>query len=168
MPSPRQTRGSHSATTAGRNEGIYSDIVLGNYLMYKYLYILNKMAIDLIGKSSNDILALLYNKYPNPPKYINPTKFKYNTGSPNEAIDTAAWSFVTPQFVNDKYTGIWISSSDGGGILNNDEFIKELLSNTKELEEATIPKNGGRRRAQRKTKVKSKKRANKRRTRSRK
>ena len=83
-----------------------------------------------------------------------------------EAIDTDEWKFVRPEYVNGKYTGNWIPSSGGGGILNNDEFIKELLSNPIELEEAKIPTNGGRRKRQ--TKVKSKKRANKRRTRSRK
>jgi hypothetical protein len=127
------------------------------------------MATDLNGKSSNDIIKLLKVKYPTPPRYINPKNFKYNPpGNPDEAIDTYEWKFVSPQYVNGKYTGNWIPSSGGGGILNNDEFIKELLLNTNGLEEAKLQTNGGRRRAQRKTKVKSKKRANKRRTRSRK
>ncbi len=128
------------------------------------------MDSDLKDKTSNEILKLLKGKYqyPPPPRYINPKNFKYNTGNPDEAIDTYEWKFVSPEYVNGKYTGIWIPSSGGGGIFNNDKFIEELLSNTKGLEEAKPPKNGGRRRAQRKTKVKSKKRANKRRTRSRK
>ena len=122
---------------------------------------------SLKSKSSNEILQLLKNKYPNPPRYINPKKFKYNTGIPGEAIFTHEWVFVRPEYSNNKYTGNW-THSGSGGILTNDEFIKELLSNTEGLEEAKIPTKGGRRRAQRKTKVKSKKRANKRRTRSRK
>jgi hypothetical protein len=52
-------------------------------------------------------------------------------------------------------------------VLNNDALVSELLKNENKLKEATIPTSGGRRR-HRHTKVKSKKRANKRRTRSRK
>ena len=129
------------------------------------------MATDLNGKSSNEILELLNKQYQHPPtpRYINPKKFKNHNQPAGDAIDTVEWKFVTPGYVGGKYTGYWVDVGGGsGGIINNDEFIKELLSNTHKLEEATLPTNGGRRRAQRKTKVKSKKRANKRRTRSRK
>lgn len=126
------------------------------------------MDIDLNGKTRNDILKLLKKKYPTPPRYINLTEFKKQNQPAGDAIDTVEWKFVTPGYVGGKYTGFWVDVGGGGGIINNDDFIKELLSNTKGLEEAKLPKNGGRRRAQRKTKVKSKKRANKRRTRSRK
>ena len=127
------------------------------------------MATDLNGKSNNDILKLLNAKYhpPPTPRYIKLTEFKKHKQPAGDAIDTVAWNFVTPGYVGGKYTGDWLYLGSGG-ILNNDDFIKELLSNTNELEEAKLPTNGGRRRAQRKTKVKSKKRANKRRTRSRK
>ena len=133
------------------------------------------MVIDLTGKTKNEILELLKDKYRTPPRYINPKKIHEKIGDADEAIDTDEWKFVKPQYVNGNYTGDWIPSSGGGGILNDDWVIRELLSNTNGLEEAKIPgleeaklpKKGGRRR-QRKTKVKSKKRANKRRTRSRK
>ena len=127
------------------------------------------MDIDLNGKSKNDILKLLNAKYhpPPTPRYINLTEFKKHNQPAGDAIDTVEWKFVTPGYVGGKSTGDWVDLG-GGGILNNDDFIKELLLNTKGLKEAELPKNGGRRRAQRKTKVKSKKRANKRRTRSRK
>ena len=121
---------------------------------------------SLKGKSSNDILELLKGKYQNPPRYINPKKIHEKIGNADEAIDTREWKFVKPEYVNGKYTGKWIPLSGGGGIFNDNWVINKLLSNTTELEEAKIPTNGGRRK--RKTKVKSKKRANKRRTRSRK
>lgn len=123
--------------------------------------------MDLVGKSSNDILKLLKVKYPSPPRYINPKKIDEKIGDADEAIDTNVWNFVTPEYVNGKYTGNWRLSGGGGGILNDEWIVKKLLENTEPLEEAKLPTNGGRRR-QRKTKVKSKKRANKRRTRSRK
>ena len=127
------------------------------------------MDIDLTGKSRNDIIKLLKVKYPNPPRYINLTEFKNHNQPAGDAIETVEWKFVTPGYVGGKYTGYWVDVGSGsGGIINNDEFIKELLLNTSKLEKAELPTNGGRRRAQRKTKVKSKKRANKRRTRSRK
>ena len=124
------------------------------------------MAIDLTGKSSNDILQLLKNKYPNSPRYINPKKIHENIGGTDEAIDTQEWRFVRPKFVDGKFTGEWMKNG-GSALLTDDWVISKLLNNTEQLEEATIRTNGGRRR-QRKTKVKSKKRANKRRTRSRK
>jgi hypothetical protein len=118
---------------------------------------------SLEGKTSGEIRLLLKNKYPNPPRYIKPSQFDSASRVPYEAIDTVNWRYVRP----DNENTAWIDSGQGG-ILTNDELIVELLNNTEQLEEATLPKNGGRRRAQRKTKVKSKKRANKRRTRSRK
>lgn len=127
------------------------------------------MATDLNRKSKNYILELLNAKYhpPPTPRYIDLKKFKNQHQPAGDAIDTVEWTFVTPGYVGEKSTGDWVDLGSGG-ILNNDKFIEELLSNTNELEEAKLPTNGGRRRAQRKTKVKSKKRANKRRTRSRK
>jgi hypothetical protein len=116
--------------------------------------------------SSEDRRKLLNKKYPNPPRYIDPKEFHNNVGGPKEAIDTTEWSYVIPEFVvGVGNTGKWIHSS--GGVLNNDDLVDELLKNENNLKEATIPTSGGRRR-QRQTKVKSKKRANKRRTRSRK
>ena len=123
--------------------------------------------MELQGKSSKQIFQLLKNKYPNPPRYINPKKIHENIGDTDEAIDTDTWRFVIPKIVDGKFTGEW-NTNGGSALLTNDWVINKLLSNTNELEEAKIPTNGGRRRAQRKTKVKSKKRANKRRTRSRK
>ena len=127
------------------------------------------MDIDLTYKTSNGILELLNAKYhpPPTPRYIDLTEFKNHNQPAGDALDTVKWKFVTPGYVGGKSTGYWVDVG-GGGIFNNDKFIQELLSNTNELEEAKLPTNGGRRRAQRKTKVKSKKRANKRRTRSRK
>lgn len=135
------------------------------------------MDIDLKGKTSKEIVELLNQKYPTRPRYINPKKIDNNIGGEYNAIDTATWEFVRPEYVHGKYTGKWWIPV-GSGLLNDDWVIKKLLLNTNELEnatlptneleKATLPTNGGRRRAQRKTKVKSKKRANKRRTRSRK
>ncbi len=121
---------------------------------------------SLKGKSTNDILTLLNNKF-HPPRYINPSQFKAGSKVADEAIDTDNWTYVKPNVQNTA----WVPS--GGNILNDDYLIVELLNNSKLVEEATLPRKdgstkGGRRRAQRKTKAKSKKRANKRRTRSRK
>lgn len=124
-----------------------------------------KVRKSLVGKSTREILELLKNKYPNPPKYIDLSQFKYASRSPHLAIDTTSdWSFVIPQYSDNTYTGHW---NHALGETYNDYFIAELLSNENGLKEATIPSNGGRR-PRRFTRVKSKKRANKRRTRSRK
>ncbi len=144
---------------------------------------------SLEGKSSNDILKLLKIKYPNPPDYIDVSKFTYSSKTPGESIDTSNWKYVRPEYSNKNYTGNWIYS-EMDGILNNDLFISELLLNKKPLIPTTVEKaakakaeaaaakakaeaaaadklNGGRR-PRSLTIVKSKKRANKRRTRSRK
>ena len=117
-------------------------------------------------KSSNEILQLLKNEYPNAPRYIDVSEFIHSSKIPGEAIDTSKWAYVRPQYSDNKYTGNWTEIGQGG-ILNNDDFIVELLLNENPLIKATIPSKGGRR-PRRLTRVKSKKRANKRRTRSRK
>jgi hypothetical protein len=136
---------------------------------------------SLEGKSSNEILEELKKKYPNPPKYIDVSNFSFSSNTPGESIDTSDWKYVRPQYVNDKYTGKWIENGQGG-ILNNNHFIVELLLNEKPLIETTVERaaeaavaakaaaaqSKGGRRPRRLTIVKSKKRANKRRTRSRK
>lgn len=113
----------------------------------------------------SDKVTLLKAKYPNPPKYIDP-KATISEFQWNDKIDTDEWNYVRPVYIDGKYTGKWIPST--GGILNEDYNLALLLSYNGNLVEAKIPTEGGRRR-KRQTKVKSsKKRANKRRTRSRK
>jgi hypothetical protein len=109
---------------------------------------------------------LLDAKYPKDkhPRYIKPEKFDEIYKGTQHAIDTHEWKIVSPEYIGDKPTNNWVSVYT---ILYNEDLITALLENTEPLEEAKIPTNGGRR-AQRQTKVKSKKRANKRRTRSRK
>jgi hypothetical protein len=132
-----------------------------------------KEIVELLnGKSTSEIHKLLKNKYPNPPRYIDLSQFEYASKNNNEeAIDTNTWSYVTwsvrARYLDNKYTGDWVSVI--GDVFTNDYFIAELLLNEKGLKEATIPSSGsGGRRSRRLTRVKSKKRANKRRTRSRK
>jgi len=144
----------------------------------------DELRLSLKGKSSNEILKKLREKYPTPPDYIDVSKFTHSSKTPGESIDTSDWKYVRPQYVNNQYTGNWIESGQGG-ILNNDDFIVELLLNEEPLiptsaasaaaaaasssaaPAAAVQSNGGRR-PRRLTRVKSKKRANKRRTRSRK
>ena len=115
---------------------------------------------DLDNLNPGEKKQLLIAKYP---RYIKPEKFDKHYKDNLFAIDTAEWKIVRPEYSNGEYKWINVDAN----ILFNDYLINNLLSNTEQLEEATLPKNGGRRRAQRKTKVKSKKRANKRRTRTR-
>jgi len=135
------------------------------------------MANNLNGKSSKDVRALLNKKYPTTlsrldkilgknltPRYIkNPIKI--NDEANDEVIDTTNWSYVRPDFINKKYTGLWVPTGDV--VINNTYLVERLLQYNGPITAATIPTSGGRR-CHRHTKVKSKKRANKRRTRSRK
>jgi len=131
------------------------------------------MANNLNGKSSKDVRALLTKKYTNrsildtifgknlTPRYIkNPITIP---GGGGDAIDTNDWTYVSPEFINNKYTGRWIWPRNA--VLNDNYLVERLLQYNGPITAATIPTSGGRR-CHRHTKVKSKKRANKRRTRS--
>lgn len=132
------------------------------------------MSINLDGKSSKDILGLLKEKYPNPPKYIDAEQFipTDEMKNNNVLINTDDWLlYYDPSYrvgIRTKPENLVVYNKLN--MLNEDNIIKKLLNNSNQLVVTTKVDSslGGRRRRQRQTKVKSKKRANKRRTRSRK
>lgn len=94
----------------------------------------------LLQKSSKDIRNLLntYKASNKLPKYID-VQFILGKGA---TIDTDLWELVSPQFINNVYTGKWVSRGSAG-LLNDDSVIMTILNHTGNFKESIIPANGG-------------------------
>ena len=94
----------------------------------------------LLHKSSKDIINLLntYKVKNNLPQYID-VEFILGKGA---TIDTNLWELVSPQFIENVYTGKWVSHGSAG-LLNDDFVIMKILNHQGKFTESKIPANGG-------------------------